>query len=92
MVKVKAMAGESGSGSIIEDSLIRDIDIKDRPQDESGFSGRDSERDIEREDKAEDSGGVMDFREIDFGCIGLRMEEIAGLVMVGSVLIAEFKL
>lgn len=34
----------------------------------------------------------MDFREIDFGCIGLGMEEIAGLVMVLSVLIAEFKL
>lgn len=47
MVQVKAMAGESGSGGIIEDSLIRDIDIKDRPQDEGGFSGRDSERDIE---------------------------------------------
>lgn len=92
MLKVKAMAVESGSGGIIEYSLIRDIDIKDRPQDESGFSGRDSERDVEREDKAEDIGGVMDFGEIDFGFIGLGMEEIAWLVMVLSILIAEFKL
>jgi len=60
MVQIKAMAVE-WSSSVIEDSLIRDIDVKDRPQDQGGFSGGDSERDIESEDKAENIRGIMDF-------------------------------
>jgi len=42
MLQIEGMAVESGSGCVIEDSLIRDIDVKDRAEDEGGFSGRDS--------------------------------------------------
>ncbi len=41
--QIKGMAVESGGRSIIQDSLIRDIDVKDRAEDEGGFSGSDSE-------------------------------------------------
>jgi len=67
--EIKAMAMEGSGGSIVEDSLIRDLDIKDISENMSGFSGSDSVRDIEGEDKSEDIGCVMDFREIDFRII-----------------------
>jgi hypothetical protein len=41
--------------------LIRDIDVKDSSEDIGGFSGSDSERDIESENKAEYIRGIMDF-------------------------------
>jgi hypothetical protein len=55
------MAVEGSGSSVIQDSLIRDIDVKDRPQDQGGFSGSNSERDIESENKAEYIRGIMDF-------------------------------
>ncbi len=72
--------------------MIRDIDVKDRPQDQGGFSGSDSERDIESENKAEYIRGVMDFREIDIRFIRSRVKEFTGFEMVLPVLIAKFKL
>jgi hypothetical protein len=72
--------------------LIRDIDVKDRPQDQGSFSGSDSKRDVESENKAEYIRRVMDFREIDIRFIRSRMTEFTGFEMVLPVLIAEFKL
>ncbi len=41
------MAVEGSGFGIIEDSLIRNFDIKDRTEDKSGFSGAYSKREIE---------------------------------------------
>lgn len=92
MLQIEGVAVESGSGCVIEDSLIRDIDVKDRAENECGFSGSDSEGDIKGEDKAEDIGSIVNFREIDFGIIGLGMIKFVWLVMILPVLVAEFKL
>lgn len=45
--EVEAMAVERGSFGVVEDSLIREIEAKDRFKDISGFSGADSKRDME---------------------------------------------
>jgi len=72
--------------------LIRDFDVKNSSEDIGGFSGSDSERDIESENKAEYIRGIMNFTEIDIRFIGSRMMEFTGFEMVLPVLIAEFKL
>ncbi len=54
MLDIEAMAVESSSSGIIEDRLIRDVDIKYRPHDESSFSGATSKGYIESKNKAED--------------------------------------
>ena len=72
--------------------MIRDIDVKDRPQDQGSFSGSASKRDVESENKAEYIRRVMDFREIDIRFIRSRVLEFIGFKMVLPVLIAEFKL
>ncbi len=63
------MAVEGSCGCIIEDSLIGDLDVEYGFQNSCGFSGRDSERDIKRQNKAKDIFRVMDFTEIDSGSI-----------------------
>jgi len=73
MLEIKAMTVESGCRGVIENGLIRDIDVKDRPQDKGSFSGSDSERDVESKNKAKDIWGVMDFRKINFRFMRLRM-------------------
>lgn len=90
--QIEGMAVESGSGGVIEDCLIRDLDVKDRAENEGGFSGSDSKRDVKGEDKAEDVGSVVNFREIDFRIIGMGMIKFVWLVVILPVLIAEFKL
>lgn len=92
MLQIEGMAVESGSRSVIEDGLIRDLDVKDRAENEGGFSGSDSKRDVKGEDKAEDIGSIVNFREIDFGIIGLGMIKFVWLVVILPVLIAELKL
>lgn len=92
MLQIEGMAVESGSGRIIEDSLIRDIDVKDGAENEGSFSGSDSERDVKSEDKSEDIGSIVDFREIDFWFIRLGMIKFVWFVMILPVLIAELKL
>ncbi len=61
------MAVEGSGSSVIEDSLIRYIDVKNSSEDIGGFSSSDSERDIESENKAEYIRGIMNFTEIDMG-------------------------
>ena len=61
------MAVEGGCSCIIKDCLIRNSDVEYSFQNSGGFSGRDSERDIERQYKAKDIFRIMDFREIDSG-------------------------
>jgi hypothetical protein len=92
MFQIKAMAVEGSGGGVIQDSLIRDLDVKDISEDMSCFSGSDSVRDIEGEDKAENIRGIMDIREIDIRFVGSRVKEVAGFEMILSVLIAELKL
>ncbi len=75
--QIEGMTVKSGSGGVIEDCLIRDIDVKDRPKNESSFSGSDSKRDVKSEDKAEDIGSIMNFSKIDFRIIGLAMIKFA---------------
>jgi len=69
ILEIEAMAVESGGSGVIEDSLIRDLDVKNISEDMRCFSGCDSVRDIEGEDKTEDIGCIVDFGEIDFRII-----------------------
>lgn len=92
MFQIEGMAVESGSGSVIEDGLIRDLDVKDRAENEGGFSGSDCKRDVKGEYKAKDVGSIVDFSKIDFRIIRLGMVKFFGLVMILPVLIAELKL
>lgn len=92
MLQIEGMAVESGSRSVIEDGLIRDLDVKNGAEDEGSFSGSDSKRDVKGEDKTEDVGSIVDFREIDFGIIRLGMIKFVWLVVIFPILIAEFKL
>ena len=50
--QVKEVAVKSSGRGVIEDGLIRDLDVKDRSEDISGFSSGDSEGYVEGEDKA----------------------------------------
>lgn len=92
MLHIEGMAVESGRGGVIEDGLIRDLDVKDRAENEGGFSGSDCKRDVKGEYKAKDVGSIVDFSKIDFGIIRLGMVKFVGLVMIFPVLIAELKL
>lgn len=92
MLQIEGMAVESSSGGVIEDGLIRDLDVKDRAENEGGFSGSDSKRDVKGEYKAKDVGSIVDFSKIDFGIIRLGMVKFVGLVMIFPILIAELKL
>ena len=56
---------EGCSLGVVEDSLIRDLDIKDFAKDVGGFSGGDGEGDVEGKDQAKDILGIMDFGNID---------------------------
>lgn len=53
------MAVVGGGLGVIEDSLVRDTNIKNLLQDISGFAGRDGEGDIEGQDEAKDILRVM---------------------------------
>lgn len=64
VLQVKAVAIEGSGGGIVENSLVGDIDIEYRTQDEGSLSGADGEGYVEGEDKAEDIGRVVDFDEI----------------------------
>jgi|GEM_PF-5871307 len=92
VAQIKSMAVESGSRSVVENSLIRDRDVKDRAEDEGGFSGGNSKGNVKGEDKAEDVGGIVNFREIDPGILGPAMIKLAGFVMILPVLVTELKL
>ncbi len=61
------MAVEGGCGCIVKHCLIRDLDVEYGFENGGSFSGRDSERDVERQNKAEDIFRVMDFTKIDSG-------------------------
>lgn len=92
MLQIEGMAVESSSGSVIEDGLIRDVDVEDRSENVCSFPGSDGKRNIEGEDKTKDVGRIVDFSKIDFGLIRLGMVKFVGLVMILPVLIAELKL
>jgi hypothetical protein len=92
MCQVEAVAVKSRGGGIIKNRLIGELDIEDGLQDNGCFPSRHGERDIESQDKSEDIFGVMDFCKIDGRLIGCRMQKFLGLVVILSVLIAEFEL
>ena len=50
--EVELVAVERGSLGVVENSLIRDVDVKDGAKNIGGFSGGDGEWDVERENKA----------------------------------------
>ena len=69
MSEVKAVTVPSSTGSVIEHSLMRDLDTEDISEDSRSFSGRDGKRDIEGEDQSEDILAVMNFRQFDRGLV-----------------------
>ena len=56
---------EGCSLGVVEDSLIRDFDVKDFTKDIGCFSGGDGEGDVEGKDQAKDILRVVDFCNID---------------------------
>ena len=69
MSEVKAVTVPGSTGSVIEHSLMRDLDTEDISEDSRSFSGRDGKRDIEGEDQSEDILAVMNFRQFDRGLV-----------------------
>lgn len=65
MSAVKAMTVPGGTGSVIEHSLMRDLDTEDISEDSRSLSGWNRKRDIESQDQAEDILTVMDFGQLD---------------------------
>lgn len=59
------MAVVGGRFGVIEDSLVRDRDIKDTLHNIGGFAGRDGEGDVEGQDKTKDVLRVVDFSNVD---------------------------
>jgi len=61
------MAVERGGLGVIEDSLVRDVDVKDDAHDVGGLAGAQGEGDQKREDEAQDVGRVVNFADVNGG-------------------------
>ena len=90
--EIEAVAVERRCRGIVQDRLIRDLDIEDGLQDNRGFSGWNGEGNVKGKDKAEDILGVMDLRQLDDGFLRGRVHELLGLVVILAVLVVEFEL
>lgn len=73
ILEIEFVAVESGCSGIIQDCLIRDLDIEDRMQDVGSLSSTDSKRDIEGKNETEDIWGIIDFVNVDDRFFGFRM-------------------
>jgi hypothetical protein len=92
MLEVVAVAVKRRRCRIVQDRLIRDLDIEDGLQNSRGFPGWNGEGDIKGEDEAKDIFGIVDLRKFDDRLFWLRVQKLLGLVMVLPVLVAEFEL
>jgi len=92
MLQVEAVTVPGGTGSIIEYRLMRDLDTEDLSEDRRRLSGRDSKRDIEGQDQAEDILAVMDSGQFDQGLVRRRVLKFIGSEMILPVLVSELKL
>jgi len=68
-----------GGLGVIEHGLVRDRDIKNSLHDIGGFAGRDSEGDVEGQDKPKDILRVMDPSNVDEWFAGARVNKFCGL-------------
>ena len=59
------MAVVGGGLGVVQDGLVRDVDIKNVLKNERGFSGADGEGDVEGQDEAKDVLRVVDPPDID---------------------------
>jgi len=92
MLEIEAVAVKRRGSRIVQDRLIRDLDVKDGLQNMCGFPGRNSEGDVKGKDQPEHVLGVVDLRKFDNGFLGRRVQKLLGLVMILPVLIAELEL
>lgn len=92
MLEVEAVAIKRCGCGIVQDRLIRDLDVKDGLQNSRGFPGWNSEGDVKGKDQSEDIFGVVDFRKLDNWFFRSRVQKLLGFVMILPVLIAEFEL
>lgn len=92
MLEIKGMAVESSGRSVVENGLIRDLDIKNSSQDEGSFSGSNGKGHVESKDKTEDIGSIVDFREVHHRLVRHRVREFLRFIVVFSVLITELEL
>ena len=90
--EIEAVAVVGGRLSVVENGLVRDADIKDVLQDESGFSGADGEGDVEGQDEPEDILGVVNSSDVDGRLDRSWMDKVGGLKQIFAVSIAEFEL
>jgi len=79
VLQIEAVAVIGGRFGVIEDSLVRNVDIKDFLHDVSSFTCRDGEGDVKGQDESEDVLRVMDPVNIDEWFIRARMNKISGL-------------
>jgi hypothetical protein len=92
VLEIKGMAVESSGRGVIENGLIRDLDIKNSSQDEGSFSCSNGKGHVKSKNKAEDIGSIVDFREVHHRLVRLGMRQFLWCVMVLSVLITELEL
>jgi len=86
------MAVIGGGLGVVENSLVRDADIKDLLQDEGSFSGTDGEGDVEGQDEAKDVLGIVNTSDVDGGFAGAGVSNIRGLEQIFAVYVTEFEL
>lgn len=90
--EVEAVAVPRGTGSIIEDSLMRNLDAEDLAQYLGGFSGRNGKRNIEGQNQTKDILAVMDSRQLDRRSFRRRVFQFFWLEVIFPVLVVDFKL
>ena len=92
MLEVVAVTVKRCGCRIVQDRLIRDLDVEDGLQNSRGFPGWNSEGDVKGKDQTEDVLGVMNLRKLDNRLFRFRVQKLVGFVMILPVLIAEFEL
>ena len=65
VIEIETVAVKGGCGGVVQNCLVRNLNVEDIPQNSCGLSGWNCKRDVESQDKAKDILGVMDFRKID---------------------------
>jgi hypothetical protein len=92
VAEIKLVTIKSGSGSIVEDGLIRNVDVEDRTHNKGGFSGRDSKRDVKGEDEAKNIRRVVDSGNIDQRFERLGVSKFFWFEVILAVKVIKFEL
>jgi hypothetical protein len=92
VLDIESMTVPGGTGGIIENGLMRDLDTEDITHDLSGLPSRNGKRNIEGQNQAKDILAVMDSCQLDWRFIWRRVFQFLWLVVILPVLVVDFEL